>query len=70
MREFDQSEAQEASGDQEFPVAFGQFASTLIGTDNEIWTKWLGLQHGSEKHTPSDWMRLIDAHRNQPAYQQ
>lgn len=71
MREFEQSEGGTApTGNDEFPVAFSQFATTLVGTANEVWTKWLGLQHGNEKHTPTDWLKLIDLHRGQPAYKQ
>lgn len=70
MREFEQSEGATSDGCEEFPVAFSQFAPSLVGTDDEIWTKWLQMKHGAEKHTPSGWLKLIDFHRGQPAYQQ
>lgn len=54
------------SDDTDFPVAFGDFAKLLEGTDDEVWTLWLKQQHGREKHTVTQWRAVLDQHRNQP----
>lgn len=49
------------------PVPLAAFARTLRGTENEVWTRVLGLYHGGEKHTVEDWRRALDALRRKPA---
>lgn len=55
-------------GNQQFPVAFAEFAAGLKGTADEVWTALLRRLHGREKHTLADWMRVLDAHRDRPVH--
>ncbi len=67
----------------ELPVAFSVFAATLRpqvkadrngrrmlapGHPDEVWIKFIKMNHGSEKHSILDWNALIDSYRHQPAY--
>lgn len=58
----------EDTGNREFPVAFAEFARTLIGTADEVWTHVLRRAHRAEKHVMADWKRLVDTYRNKPAH--
>lgn len=51
-----------------FPVPLAVFAKGLKGTPDEIWSRLLKIRHGSEKHTPVEWQRLIERARNEPAH--
>lgn len=55
------------SGNTDFPIAFPKFAAALKGTADEVWTHWLRLNHGREKHTVKDWMTVLASHRDRPA---
>lgn len=46
--------------DTAFPVPVKRFLPTLKGTQDEIWSKLLVLAHGQEKHTPKDWLKVLD----------
>jgi hypothetical protein len=66
------------------PMAFSAFAATLrpqpvrdargrqigleAGGADEIWLKFLGSQHGGEKHTLTEWRALIAEYSAQPAH--
>lgn len=55
------------SNDTDFPVAFEDFAKSLAGTDDEVWTLHLRREHGREKHTMTKWRAVLDGYRNRPA---
>jgi hypothetical protein len=55
-------------GNQEFPMPFSRFVETLKGTEDEVWSVWLGKMHGRENHTLGEWQDLIDNYRHQPAH--
>lgn len=55
------------SNDTDFPVAYQDYANTLVGTEDEIWTLHMRRQHGREKHTLKEWAVVLDRHRHQPA---
>ena len=38
------------------------------GHPNEVWLRLLRIQHGRERHTPTEWAALIDQYREQPAH--
>jgi hypothetical protein len=38
------------------------------GSPDEIWLKFIKSKHGREKHSMSEWMKLIDEYRNMPAH--
>jgi hypothetical protein len=52
------------------PVTFkGRVVMTVTyGHGDEIWLKLLKINHGGEKHTPTEWSALIAAYGSQPAY--
>lgn len=52
----------------EFPIPFNQFAQSLRGTDDEVFTHLLRTRHGSEKHLDSEWRALLEAARHEPAH--
>ena len=58
----------DSAGDREFPVPFAKFAKTLVGTPDEVWTKLVKIRHGREKHTPTEWRKVLNGNRHQPAH--
>ena len=54
------------------PGAVGRAAMPVVtiqpGQPDEIWLKFIGIRHGREKHTASEWRGLIDKYRSQPAH--
>lgn len=46
----------------------GRPAAIAPGTADEIWLKWIKINHGKERHTVSQWRALINNYRDQPAY--
>lgn len=58
----------ERTGNEEFPVPLHRFLPELAGTPDEIWTRWLQMQHGAENHTPTEWRGLIEQYRHLPAH--
>lgn len=55
-------------GNQEFPIACSRFVETLQNTHDEVWARHLVIQHERENHTPTEWQRILDSYRDQPAY--
>lgn len=47
---------------------FGRAVQIAPGTADEVWLKFIKIQHGKERHTPTEWRALIDQYRDQPAY--
>lgn len=64
----DSSAAPVGDGNDEFPVPFARFASTLHHTSDEVWLTHLRINHGRENHKPSEWRDLLDGHRHHPAH--
>jgi hypothetical protein len=42
-----------------FPVPISRFLATLKGTSDEIWTKLLKDNFGTEKHTMVEWGAVL-----------
>ena len=53
---------------QDFPIPVHLFVKTLAGTDREVYSKLLLIQHKRASHTPKEWHDLIDGHSSEPAY--
>ena len=53
---------------QDFPVPVHIFVKSLVGTDREVYSKLLLINHKRKSHTPEYWHSLIDGHSNEPAY--
>ena len=51
----------EISSNAEFPVPVTKFLETVRATPDEVWGKLLVLQHGTEKHTATEWKALLTA---------
>lgn len=46
----------------------GRPVSIAPGSTDEVWVKLIGINHGKERHTLSQWRALIEQYRDQPAY--
>ena len=55
-------------GNEEFPVPLSRFLPELLHSPDEVWSRWLQMQHGAENHTPTEWRAIIDQYRNLPAH--
>lgn len=55
-------------GEKDFPLPAPRFVESLIGGPDEIWTKWLMMQHGRENHLLTEWNTILDGYRHQSAY--
>lgn len=55
-------------GNEEFPIAFRHFAAALRGTDDEVWTRYLQIRHGRKNMTMTEWRRVHDSLRHEPAH--
>lgn len=56
------------TGNEEFPVAFRHYATELRGTDDEIWTRYIQIRHGRKNMTMTEWRRVHDSLRHEPAH--
>lgn len=55
-------------GNEEFPVAFRHYATTLQGTDDEVWTRYLQIRHGHRNMTMAEWRQTHHSLRHEPAH--
>ena len=55
-------------GNEEFPIAFRHYARELAGTDEEVWTRLLQVRHGHRNMTMTEWRKLHDSIRDEPAH--
>ncbi len=44
----------------DFPIAFSVFARTLVGSEDEIWTRLMANQHGQKKLSELGWRQALD----------
>jgi hypothetical protein len=51
----------------EHPIPLAAFASTIRGSDREVYARLLRVRHGAEKHTVAEWHALIDSLATEPA---
>lgn len=57
-----------SDGNEEFPVPFERFATSLRFTPDEVYLSLMQVNHGRENHKPSEWRGILDSYRSQPAH--
>jgi hypothetical protein len=48
-------------------LTFGAFAKTIAGTADEVWLRFLRIEHSAERHSESEWKAMIKHYGKQPA---
>jgi len=54
--------------DDSFPVALRRFTQSLVGTDEEVWTRLLQIRFNRRNMTHREWRKALDGIRHEPAY--
>lgn len=44
----------------DFPISFQAFATTLVGTADEVWITLLRAHHQNSKLTGPDWVKALE----------
>jgi hypothetical protein len=52
------------SFNDDFPVPLTTYTRKLVGTNDEVWSRFLALSHGNERHTEAGWHKLLVAYRD------
>ncbi|MDE2232593.1 MAG: hypothetical protein KGJ90_00475 [Patescibacteria group bacterium] len=48
------------------PVPLAAVIPHMKGTPKEVWITLLKARHGTERHTPSEWLAFIDKYGHEP----
>ena len=49
-------------------VTYAGLVKEIKGSSDEIWLKFLQMQHGAERHTVDEWKALIKHYGDQPGH--